>query len=547
MTITAIITLGVLATFVGPAFAVITYRCDVPDTLAIKATCLMRNVTLLTVDDIDETNFLMDMRYVALAMRDGFIPHFTRPLALKYPQVQDLTVDTMGIRSIFIWSKLEQLSARNNSIRVVNFAQEAGVQHRLRSLRLDDNELSTVPSFGRSFNELKYLSLDGNRLEQVALDAFAGLEQLQRLSLARNGMILVEPSTTTTRLTKQPIIHQSVQLLKLKDFSLASNRLITVNISGWDMPSLVSLDVSHNDLYLLLDEPHQIVQQFGALLDISYAGNDWQCGWLSEAQLALRKRCITAKDQDTLERCEREQMKSLSGICCYERAFEKELTQEDQFKGTWEKLNDLWRRYELVQLSYNEVQDSDLNLIIERAHELRGQLMGSAAQDQDEIEQELVRLRYALDEERAHLERLEQRIERAVLELGQAIDDLHERAVRPKPTLDAVRLETIGYSIEQIKGSIESLRHKVQDYVFETSERDKRIRRYGERIELLEQQLAELKRQDYSQSERTGFLRARVDEAYRVIENIIPRNTEEMYDRIQTPRVGSYFYQMYRG
>uniref|UniRef100_A0A182JWD0 Leucine-rich immune protein (Short) n=1 Tax=Anopheles christyi TaxID=43041 RepID=A0A182JWD0_9DIPT len=540
MTPTRLLALFILSAFIPTSYAVTTYRCD-DDVPFIKATCLMQNVTLATPEDVGNASFSIEMRYVALKMMNGFIAEFTRPLAAHFSQVQDLAVDAMGIRKLYIWSNLEQLSARNNSIRLVDFAP-AGVQNRLRSLRLDNNELSTVPSFGRSFNELTYLSLEGNRLEQVALDAFAGLAQLQSLSLARNGLIVVEPAT---RAPNRPI-DQGVQLLKLKHLSLASNRLITVNISGWEMPSLVSFDVSNNDLYLLLDEP-QHIGKFGALLDFSYSGNDWKCGWLSEAQLVLRTRGITTIDQDPVARCDREKMKALNGICCYERAFEQELTEKDPFESRWEQLNELRRRYELVQFSYDQVQDADLNLITERVHDLRGQLMGPVAQDQDEANRELVQLRHALDEEKVHLERLELRIERAVLELGQSIDEMHERAVRPKPTLDAVRQQTIEDSIERIRGNIESLRRKVQNYVYETSERDKRIRRYGERIEYLEDQIAEGKLLEYSLNERAEILGSRVAEAYRVIEDFISRNSEEVYNRIRAPRISDYTYQMRRG
>ncbi|XP_040155661.1 uncharacterized protein LOC120895963 [Anopheles arabiensis] len=540
MTITRILALILISTCAPTSYALVTYRCVVPDTPVIKATCLVRDVILGTVANIEDASFSIDMHYVALTMVDGFIPDFTRQLARQFTQVQDLTVDAMGIRKMYIWGNLEQLSARNNSIRALDFAS-IGVEHRLRSLRLDDNELSSVPLFGKSFNELKYLSLEGNRLEEVALDSFTGLGQLQSLSLARNGLIVVE---STTRAPARSI-HQGVQLLKLKHLSLASNRLITVNISGWEMPSLVSLDLSNNDLYLLLDEAHQL-GQFGALLEVSYAGNDWQCSWLSEAQLMLRKRGIAVKDQDPAARCDREQMKSLNGICCYERALDQELNDKDPFGSRWEQLNELRRRYELVQYSYDQVEDADLNLITERGHDLRAKLMGSVAQDQDEIKRELVRLRHALDTETAQLERLEERIERAVIELGQSIDELRERAVRPKPTLDAVRQQTIGDSIERIKTSIESLRRKVQNYVYETSERDKRIRRYGERIDHLEDQLAEAQQLENSLHRRAGDLTARVDDAYRVIEEVIPRNSEEMYDRVRASRFGAYSYQMRR-
>uniref|UniRef100_A0A182SQ41 Uncharacterized protein n=1 Tax=Anopheles maculatus TaxID=74869 RepID=A0A182SQ41_9DIPT len=366
-----------------------------------------------------------------------------------------------------------------------------------------------------------------------ALDAFAELEYLQSLSLARNGLIIVEPSV---RVPNRPV--QGVQLLKLKHLSLASNRMITVNISGWDMPSLVSLDLSSNDLYMLLDEPSQF-RRFGALLNVSYADNDWHCGWLSEAQLVMRERSIVTLSQDSAGRCEREHMKSLNGVCCYDRAFEQELKQ-DPFEHKWEKLNELRRRYELVQFAYDQVEDNDLNLITKHAHELRGKMTGPVAHQQDVIKSELLRLRHALADESAHLERLENSIERTVHDLGQSIDELHERATRPKPTLDAVHQQTVGDSIKRIRGHIELLRRRVQNYVFETSDRERRLRRYSEQIMQLEDRLRELKHLQQSLSEQVDHVESRVHNAYRIVKESLPPDSEEDFDRIRLYDRGYY-------
>uniref|UniRef100_A0A903Z0A3 Leucine rich immune protein (Short) n=1 Tax=Anopheles minimus TaxID=112268 RepID=A0A903Z0A3_9DIPT len=530
-----VLVLMLVCAFTRGSQSVTTYRCD-PSTLVIMSTCVVRNVTLLTEAEIANASFPNEMPHVALTMVDGFVPEFTRTLALKFPKVQDLTVDAMGIRKLFIWSNVEQLSARNNSIREVKFATE---HHRLRSLRLDDNQLSQVPGFGRWFNELKLLSLDGNRLEQITLDAFAELERLQSLSLARNGLITVE---YTARVPNRPAA-QSVQLLKLKQLSLGSNHLLTVNISRWEMPSLVSLDLSNNDLYMLLDEPRQL-RQFGALLNISYAGNDWNCGWLSEAQLVLRDQGITTPGQDLVERCERERMKMLKGICCHEHAFEQELAR-DPLENRWEQLKELRRRYELAQFAYDQVQDNDLNLITERAYQLRSKL-GPVAQDQDVIMGELVRLRHALAHEKAHLARLQDAIERTVLDLKQSIDELDERANRPKPTLDTVHQQTISVDIERIRGTIVSFRHHIQDYLYKASARERRLHGYNVQIVHLEDQLSEIKEMQRTFAVRANALEGRIYEVNQILEESLTPKSEEMFNRIRTLGNGDYIIS-YRG
>uniref|UniRef100_A0A9I3EH49 Leucine-rich immune protein (Short) n=1 Tax=Anopheles dirus TaxID=7168 RepID=A0A9I3EH49_9DIPT len=522
-----------------------TYRCDEPDTPAIKATCLMRGVNLSGHAAIAEATFPDDVRHVALAMVDGSIPKFTRALALKLPKVQDLTVDGMRVEQFYIGPGLEQLFARNNSIRAVEFAAEP---HRLRTLRLDHNQLTSVPSFGVWFNELKYLSLDGNRLERVALDAFAGLERLQSLSLARNELITVDPSAALGYgyVVSATPTNQQVLLARLKHLSLAANRLLTLNVTGWEMPSLVSLDLSNNDLYLLLDGTKQFTR-FGALEELAYTGNDWNCGWLSEAQEALQATHVKTIDREPTGRCEREQMKSLRGVCCYDQLHERD-SSSDPLEQRWELLSELRRRYELVQFAYELVQDADLNRITERAHELRGRLAGPVADDQSTIKGELVRLHGALANETAHLERLEESVERAALDLSQTIDELLERALRPKPTLDAVRQQTFGASLEGMERQIELLKRRIQTFVYEMDERERRLRSLDQLIEKREQQLTAVQKQMRALDERIEKIKPNVDEAYYLIdESFAGYPADDAYSRMKALPSGRFRFQRHRG
>ncbi|XP_053676816.1 uncharacterized protein LOC128726984 [Anopheles nili] len=508
------------------------YECSTPDIPPITATCLLRNVRLASSVEVDSFFLRDDIRHVALQMVNGSIPDFSRTLGQKLPNVQDLTVDGMGVQRLFIWPELELLSARKNAIRVVDFASAA---HRLRSLQLDDNELSSVPPFGSRFNELQYLSLDGNRLEQVALDAFSKLAQLQSLSIARNRLF----SVVLTENVLPPVV-QNIKFLKLKTLSFADNRLLTLNISGWELPSLASLNLARNNLYLLFDTPQQL-SQFTTLQQLSYAGNDWNCEWLSDAQFALGSLTFRA-DHDQSGRCEQERMRTLRGICCYEPA-EQNLT-HDPFETRWEQLAGLWRRYELVQFAFDQVQDADLNLITERAHELRGRLVGSVAQEQDVITSAIVNMRNAVANESAQLERLEATIVRSVEDLQLTIQELHERAVRPKPTLDAVQQLTIVSSIEHVRGSVLSLHQKVQAYVLELGKREARMRTITSRISQLEQQLVDTQLMIHTLHELVDIAEDEVKEAYYLIEQDVLRqhpNVQFDPETLEAYRIKSLF------
>uniref|UniRef100_A0A182QQT9 Leucine rich immune protein (Short) n=1 Tax=Anopheles farauti TaxID=69004 RepID=A0A182QQT9_9DIPT len=524
--------LVLVAIVVPAAFGLTSYRCDEPDTPAIKSTCLLKGVHLTSGEAVANASFPNDERYVALTMVDGWIPEFSRLLALKLPTVQELTVRGMGIERFYVGPTLEQLMASNNTIRAVEFAHEP---HRLRTLRLEHNQLTGVPQFGRWFNELRYLSLDDNRLERVSLDAFAGLEQLQSLSLARNALIAVD---------QQPVL-----LPHLKHLSLAANHLLTVNTTGWEMPSLVSLDLSGNDLYLLLDGTKQFAR-FGALQELAYTGNDWNCEWLSETQQTLRQRSIKTIDHERAGRCDREQMMTLHGVCCYEHVHnepEEDTTLDALVRKRWEQLNALRGRYELVQFAYELVRDADLTRIADRSHELRTRLAGPVADGEATIGNELGRLRLALANATAHLERMEERIERTVLDLNQTIAELVERAARPKPTLDAVHQQTFRATVEHLERLVDRLKERLQAYVYAMDKRERGLRQLGELIGQREEQLRAAKKELRAIEDDIGEKEARVYQAYGVIEDsLMPYPDPEPYGRLRAPPQPSG-YQRQRG
>uniref|UniRef100_A0A8W7NYP8 Membrane glycoprotein lig-1 n=1 Tax=Anopheles atroparvus TaxID=41427 RepID=A0A8W7NYP8_ANOAO len=489
------------------------YSCEDPNLREVEGTCVLRGVTLLSAEEIANVTLPSDVTSGSLKLVHGNVTNFSFALARKLANVKDLTVDGMGIRELLVWPTWEHLSAQNNSIATIAAAGAdlfGGLadaeQCQLRTLHLQHNALTSVPSFGRRFRQLKVLALDDNLLEIVSLERFVHLEQLQTLSLARNRVIQV-----TAGESRNPV---GVQLLKLKHLSLAGNRLMELQVSGWEMESLQSLDLSGNGMYQM-DVPN--LGQFPALKELRYAGNDWNCEWLSAAQRYLQEKAIPVTDRELDGRCEQENLTSLQGMCCYEPAA-KDFSQ-DLFGERWEQLNGLQRRYDLLKFDHDKIEAADINAITERAHGLRGNLTGAVVTGQDALESGLFRLRASVTDEMARMERLEASIDRAFIDVQQSIEELYQRATRPAPTLDAILQESLADSIGQIEKNIKHLRRRILENVSEFNLYENKIRKQEDRIVSFEKSLAQQRKQDEDLKEQVEFIESSVNAVVKFLDS----------------------------
>lgn len=508
----SLLLLGLLA---GSAVGV-NYTCEEPDIREVKGTCVIEGVTLLSPGDISNASFPEDIASGPLKLIEGNVTNFSLALARKLSAVTDVTVDGMGIRELVVWPTWKHLSAQNNSITTVSFAGVdlfgglTDVDHcHLLTLHLQNNALRSVPSFGRRLKQLKVLLLDDNLLESVSMNSFAHLGELQTLSIARNRLIQV-----TTGAESLP----RVQLVKLKHLSLASNRLLELHVTGWEMESLETLDLSGNDLYEM-DVPN--LGRFRALKEVRYAGNDWNCEWLSAMQLQLLENGISVTDAEQTGRCEREKLMTIRGVCCYEPAA-KDFSL-DLFGDRWEQLYELQRRYDLVKFSYDKAEAADMNAIVERTHSFRGNL-SEPASGQEALEAGVRRLRSALEVETARMEDLTARIDRSMTEVRQLIEDIYQRATQPKPTLNAVVQESLTDSIARIEKNIVPLHNSIREYVSEIIAYDRKIMKLDEQIASIDKSLLEQASEYRQLSERVKHIERDVT----VAKNLVDEKTNDL-------------------
>uniref|UniRef100_A0A2M3ZE50 Putative membrane glycoprotein lig-1 n=1 Tax=Anopheles braziliensis TaxID=58242 RepID=A0A2M3ZE50_9DIPT len=495
-----------LVVFVGSASA-LHYDCLPSKILEAKETpsCLLNGVTLPTTEHLQNVTF--NSNHAAVTMEHGHLPHFSAELARKLPKVEDLTLVSMGVRKLFISRSLKHLSAYNNSIETLDFDDgpggKPGGEYELTSLVLNGGLLKTVPPLGGRFNRLKLLSLDNNLLEQVKLDDFLGLTQLQSLSLASNRLIKVEFGASPN--------HPGFALLKLMHLSLAGNQLLTLNTTGWELGSLASLDLSGNNLYLLAGG----LDSLRALKELRYAQNDWNCEWLSKVQLHLASEAISVVDREPEGRCAESAMKELQGICCYEHA---ELDYSTDVFGTrWEQLAGLQRQYELLQYTHDLQTVKESEAIVDEDRVFRSRL-DRVNLVQDGREQSLKRLQSNVAGEVERMDRLSVGITRSLAELRRSLNDLYQLSIQPEPSLDAIRLQTAAGSVKRIKAAIEKLRRGIREYAGSTEMRENHIRRLGERMAAVNGKILQFELENKQLEQHVADLEATVKMAYDLID-----------------------------
>ncbi|XP_050093704.1 uncharacterized protein LOC126576468 [Anopheles aquasalis] len=495
-----------LILIVGSASA-LHYDCLPSKVLEGKETpsCLLDGVTLPTAEHLQNVTF--SSNHAAVTMEHGLIPHFTAELARKLPKVEDLTLVGMGVKKLLIWRSLKHLSAYNNSIETLEFddglSGKLGSEYELTSLVLNGGLLKTVPPLGSRFNRLKLLSLDNNLLEQVKLDDFVGLTHLQSLSLASNRLIQVELGASPE--------HAGFALLKLMHLSLAGNQLLTLNMTGWELGSLASLDLSDNNLYLLAGG----LDSLGALKELRYARNDWNCEWLSKVQLHLTSEAISVVDREPEGRCAESSMKELQGICCYEHA---ELDYSTDVFGTrWEQLAGLQRQYELLQYTHDLQTVKESEAIVDEDRMFRNRL-DRTNQAQDGLEQSLKRLQSNVADEVERMERLSLGITRSMAELRRSLNDLYQLSIQPEPSLDAIRQQTAVGSVERMETQIDKLRRGIREYAGSTEMRENQLRRLSERLAEVNGMIMQFELENQLSQQHVADLEATVKMAYDLID-----------------------------
>ncbi|XP_052860274.1 uncharacterized protein LOC128267475 [Anopheles cruzii] len=296
----------------------------------------------------------------SLLVESGRVPHVTRALLKKWPDVNDLTLDRLGVQSLFIDPKLMHLSAVHNAIEtlVVDEADN-GTTYGLRSLQLSNNRLTALTVVSR-FVQLRVLNLDHNQLTTLDLGMFGKLGELRVLSVAHNQL-------TTVVLAPQSA---PLQLDKLRTLSFAGNDLVALDMQHWEFPSLADLNLTANGLNWVEGK----LDQFPALAHVELARNRWNCDWLLVQSLYtvdVPDQRYTL-DQDPAGRCEEEKLTRMGRHCCTSEKVAPGAM--DVYDSKWSEIGDLSKKITNLNRTLLENANATLRLIETHRNTLAGQL-----------------------------------------------------------------------------------------------------------------------------------------------------------------------------
>ncbi|XP_001659167.2 leucine-rich repeat transmembrane neuronal protein 4 isoform X1 [Aedes aegypti] len=280
-----------------------------------------------------------------LIIRSGNIHNFSQILTSHLGDVTKLHFGQLGIRSLYISPKWISLKAEANQIfelvieelpdavyedlsfedvniaKARNFINRSSYEenpddeknevetttladepmkkqdvNELLLLNLANNKLKSIKNL-KYLSKLRELLLDGNQIEFIEMETFAGMKKLKKLSLTRNEISRIS--------TKDP-----TNFFALEKLSLAFNKLKILEIKNWEMVQLTQLDVSHNQLVQM---DAATLDQFVSLEKLAMANNSWQCEWLDEAMKGINGAFVSLEDSQ--ETCASEQY-DVKGFCC---------------------------------------------------------------------------------------------------------------------------------------------------------------------------------------------------------------------------------------
>lgn len=151
----------------------------------------------------------------------------------------------------------------------------------------DYNQLRQIGNAFVKCDSIKYLSLDGNPIEDLDLSKFASMKSLSVLSLNSTNLIL--PSTPAITAPKSP----------LHSLNLANNQLANADLFEHLVifPNLERLYLDNN-LFKGFIEPHRIKQLLPKLSTLDFEGNKLLSGWLKENAAALQRHQIDVQSKN---------------------------------------------------------------------------------------------------------------------------------------------------------------------------------------------------------------------------------------------------------
>ncbi|XP_040155665.1 leucine-rich repeat transmembrane protein FLRT1-like [Anopheles arabiensis] len=266
-------------------------------TKAKGATCVIKS--LLTVD-----SELPDLsKRTTVRILEGSLSNLTVKLAEKLP-VRILWLEGLDIQSVYVAPHFEELRLRNNKLVTLETSASSS-SYALKVLDVSKNLLNNATQLA-PLHGLEELYLDENRFTELSMAVFEKMPLLRVLSAARNGLVKLAPPTS------------ALVLNDLTTLSLAHNRLASVSMENWQLPSLQTLLLNDNSLAEVdgLDG----FERFFDLQKLELAGNRWSCGWLQHALEKVTIRQSLADSDGTLLDKSTDgadcSIEKVHGICC---------------------------------------------------------------------------------------------------------------------------------------------------------------------------------------------------------------------------------------
>uniref|UniRef100_A0A182PQG9 Leucine-rich immune protein (Short) n=1 Tax=Anopheles epiroticus TaxID=199890 RepID=A0A182PQG9_9DIPT len=270
-------------------------------------TCIIKSLP----SDSDSTSLQFPdlSKRTVLRIAEGKLSNLTEQLAAKLP-VRELWLQGLELKSAFVAANFEKLYLRNNKLEtLLTQSDPSSVSSTaLKVLDVSNNMLKNCTQLA-PFHQLEELYLDENQLTELRMELFVKMTQLRILSAARNGIVQIVPPTS------------GLEMHELTTLSLAHNRLATLQMTSWELPSLQTLLLNNNSLTEV--EGLDGFERFYELQKLELAGNRWSCGWLQHALEKVRVAAAHSSPDSDGVRLDRSvddsagcSIDKVHGICC---------------------------------------------------------------------------------------------------------------------------------------------------------------------------------------------------------------------------------------
>ncbi|XP_050093703.1 uncharacterized protein LOC126576467 [Anopheles aquasalis] len=298
--------------------------------------CQLSEVVLETESAIADARFTAIPR--SLTIETGRIPFVTESLFNKWKEANDITLNALSIRSLYLHAGLMHVTAKHNAIDTLLLDSNT-TEYGLRTLQLSHNALTELPSSLDRLVQLRVLELDHNKLSTVDMTVLGKLAELRILSLAHNQLTVLAPE------------HATLRLMKLRTLSLAANQLVTLDVQSWEMDSLVELNLTANNLNWLDGQ----LSQFPVLKKVELARNHWSCDWFVVQHLYPEPNLESLPftlDADEPGQCEHGGMMRIGQHCCATTKLPGGSI--DPYEDKWSEIGELERKIQKLNRTMHE-------------------------------------------------------------------------------------------------------------------------------------------------------------------------------------------------